>query len=330
MAKPSYNPYKQALTLLQDKLNLDNIPMITDKKVPKLESIRETVIGFDSDILKEWLTGFQKSQFKKHRTIPQMSAYEVLQCSRQSWYNRNNYDYDESRLGKYPFSSIKAVMGGIIEQLILSMYNQIDGAMKFRNSVELRWECQKELGTMYPLAMLVDGISYDESVILDVKFTDQADPFHFEQVKLYAMAWEKKHNKQCIKYLEVVYLNSLMNAITIRRIDVTDEMRLVQYPKLISRIQEYDKHLREKTLPNGEEHACNFCVYENICKTTGKEQVGQREYEEYTINIKTRDMLVPEPFTYRKKIVSDEIKGTKIKPENHAQPKPVNKIKILL
>lgn len=318
MAKPeSYNPFKIALSLLQEKLDLANIPMVTDKKDNSLISSLEE--GFDCDKLKAWLVQYQKNDFKPQRTKEQMSAYEVLQCLRQSYYNRLGAMYDDTRLGQYPFSTIKATMGGIIEQLVLSMYNQIKGGSKWRNSVRINWETNKELGTLYPMNMLIDGITFDEDIICDIKFTDQADDFHCKQIKLYALAWEHMYNRK-VRFGEVIYINSTMNVITKKRFQIDGEVRDVEFPALINRIKYYDSCLRNKTLPDTEPHNCNFCVYEKLCATSSKG--GQVESSNSLGN------KLPETTINLVIDKSTEKKGTEIKMSNH--PVPDKNIKILL
>lgn len=321
MAKEAtYNPYKQALNMLQEKLDLDKIPLVKSFKDNKLISLIEE--GFDSDRLKKWLTNFQRNGFKPHRTIKQMSGYEILQCPRQSYYNRVNALYDQSKVAQYPFSTIKATMGNIIEQLVLSMYNQTEGT-KFRNGVNIHWKTNEEFGTLYPIAGVIDGLSYDEDIILDVKFTDQYDDFHMQQVKLYALAWEHINKKECIRFCEVVYVNSLMNSITKKRISIDDEIRKQEFPIIIDRIKSYDSHLRNNTLPNAEPHNCNFCVYESICKTNSKGgQVDLISSSDTKLPNQPTTMVIDKPTEPKVN------KGTEIKMDNH--PKPDKNIKILL
>jgi len=310
MAKEqTYNPYKHALTLLQEQLDLSKIPMVTAQKQPGLINLPD--IGFDVDSLKKWLTNFQRNGFKPKRTIKQFNGYEIFQCMRQSYYMRMGAPYDMSKIAQYPFSTIKATMGTIIEQLLLSMHNQAEGT-KFRNGIHLHWKTNEEFGTLFPIAMVVDGISYDETVMLDVKFTDQYDDMHLKQVKLYILAWKHVY-KKLVKFAEVVYVNGAMNAITKRRFEINDEVQNIEFPATIERIKTYDKCLRNMTLPTAEPHNCNFCAYEKACqenlnKFDSDDPMGSKN----------------EPV----KIISDKKDSSQIKIENH--PVPDANIKILI
>ena len=263
MPTQKYNPYSIALSLLTETLTKDNIPLVSNNINPTLSnSIPEE--GFDSDKLKEWLVNYQRNNTKTKRTYRQYNAYEVLSCPRQMYYLRQGAPYDGNRIAQYPYSTIKASMGEVVEKLLLSMYNQCDGT-KWRNGIRLNWN-PVSYNLQYPFNIVIDGLSYNEDVILDCKFTDTPDDFHINQVKLYALAYEEMMKKECIKFIEVIYLNSSMNTITRRREAITDETRKNEFPNIINRIQRYDYCLRNHVLPDPEKHNCNFCLYESICK----------------------------------------------------------------
>lgn len=289
---PKYNPYAVALSLLTETLSNENIPLVTSTKNANL-SPSKPIEGFDSDVLKTWLVNYQKENFKSKRSLKQYNAYEVLSCPRQMYYLRQGAPYDINKSGgQYPFSTIKACLGEVVEKLLLSIYNQTEGT-KWRNGIHMTWETDKELGLMYPMKMVIDGMSYDEDIILDCKFTDTMDDFHINQVKLYAMAWESINKKQCVKYVEVIYLNSSINNVNRRRIAIDDEVRNIEFPNMIKRIQLYDYNLKNHILPEPEKHNCNFCVYSKLCKKN----------ENYVNCDGSQDETIPE-----KKNVETEIK----------------------
>lgn len=259
-----YNPYSVALSLLNETLDAKNIPIVSNIRSANL-SESKPIEGFDADVLKSWLVDYQRNSFKTKRTQANYNAYEVLSCPRQMYYLRQGAPYDSSKIAQYPYSTIKACLGEVVEKLLLSMFNQTSGT-KWRNGIRMNWDTVTEYGLQYPFNMVIDGISYDEDIILDCKFTDQMDDFHVNQVKLYALAWENIYKKQCVKYVEVIYLNSSINNVTRRRIPIDEEVRKNEFPKIIDRIKTYDYNLRNNILPLPEKHNCNFCVYQPLCK----------------------------------------------------------------
>lgn len=263
MANQKYNPYSVALSLLTETLESKNIPLVNNSINTNL-SPSKPIEGFDSDVLKQWLVNYQRENTKTKRTYKQYNAYEVLSCPRQMYYLRQGAPYDGNKIAQYPYSTIKASMGEVVEKLLLSMYNQCSST-KWRNGVRLNWN-PVQFGLQYPFNMVIDGISYNEDIILDCKFTDTPDDFHINQVKLYALAWEEMYHKECIKYVEVIYLNSAINSVTRRREAITEETRKNEFPKIIDRIRLYDYNLRNHILPEPEKHNCNFCLYQEICK----------------------------------------------------------------
>lgn len=294
MASSKFNPYAVALSLLTETLESENIPLVDNKKQPEYTSIPEE--GFNCDKLKTWLTDYQRSNTKTKRTLKNYNAYEVLQCPRQSYYLRQGAPFDGKHIAKYPYSTIKASMGEVVEKLLLSIYNQVNGT-KWRNGVRLNWN-PVSYGLQYPFNMVIDGISYDEDIILDCKFTDTPDDFHINQVKLYAMAWEEMYHKNSMRYVEVIYLNSSMNSINVRREAITDETRQIHFENTKKRIQLYDYNLKNNILPEPEKHNCNFCLYQSICKKN----------ENYIDCQKVTDIQKPS-----KELTETELKLTNIK-----------------
>ena len=268
-----YNPYEQALCLLTEQLDLNKIKLITDKKDAESFSVPEE--GFNVDILKAWLKKTEVDSFRPQRTIKQYCGYEILQCLRKSYYLRQGAEADISKIGQYPFSKIKAVMGNIVERLLLSMYNECVST-KYINDVKIKWNTDKELGLLFPFVGAIDGLSYDKETMLDVKFTNQYDEFHIRQVKLYMLAYQRmKKRKNLFKFGEVVYINSDMNAITTKRFTVDDYVKYTEWPLIEERMKYYDNCIRENIIPNAEKGGCNFCVYENLCKANDNTVVRQ-------------------------------------------------------
>jgi len=273
-----YNPYEQALCMLTEQLDLNKIKLITDKKDPDDFSIPEK--GFDVDILKAWLKKTEVESFRPQRSIKQYCGYEILQCLRKSYYLRQGAEADMSKIGQYPFSKIKAVMGNIVERLLLSMYNECVST-KYINDVKIKWNTDKELGLLYPFVGAIDGLSYDKETMLDVKFTNQYDDFHIRQVKLYMLAYQRmKKRKNLFQFGEVVYINSEMNAITTRRFDVNDNVKYKEWPLIEDRMKYYDNCLRENIIPTPEKGSCNFCVYEKLCKANDNTIIRQMVSDE--------------------------------------------------
>lgn len=313
-----YNPYKIALTLLQKKLKEEDIPLISKKIDEKLISIPEE--GFDVNKLKTFLHDYQKKGIVKQRTTKSYNAYEIIQCLRKSYYLRMGAPVNPATSGIYPFSTIKATVGGIVEKLILSFYNQAEGT-KFRNDVDLKWDMDKEWGTLYPFYGVIDALSYDNTVLGDVKFTNVMDPLHLEQVLLYMCIFEAKEKAQTFKQAEIIYVNSDMNAITTKKYVIDDDMRKTKFLAIKDRILYYDHCLKEKALPQEEKKKCDFCPYELIC--------GQTNFStEVELNGKPNIQL-PNSETQPKGDSLKENKGTELKIGNHTK-KPDSNIKILL
>ena len=331
----TYNPYKISLALLTNELkDTYDIPLITPDKIPNIKSKLDE--GFDTDVLKDWLRDFQKKSHQPKREKPQYSGYEILQCLRQSYFLRQGEAIDKSVIGKYPFSSIKASMGNIVEQLLLSMYNQANGT-KYQNDVWVKWPTDKLYGTQFPVLGKIDGLSYDADTILDVKFTDREDVMHQNQVKLYIQAWEDITGKKTFKYGEVIYINSQMNSITKTRFEINDEVREVEFPAMVKRIKYYSDCLVNNVIPEADHKGCTFCPYKQPCIQANMQasdsQDNQRDNN--IPNINTNDVTVSYQRGKDKPIESknpkkskEDINGPEIKFKQH--PKPDNNIKILL
>jgi len=313
-----YNPYKIALTLLQKKLKEEDIPLVSKKIDDKLVSIPED--GFDVSKLKSFLTDYQRKGLVKQRTTKQYNAYELIQCLRKSYYLRIGAPINASGTGIYPFSTIKATVGGIVEKLILSFYNQVEG-VKFRNDVELKWEMDKEWGTLFPFSGVIDALSYDNTILADVKFTNLMDPLHLEQVLIYICILEAKEKANTFKHAEIIYVNSDMNAITTKKYVVDDELRKTKFVAIKDRILYYDHCLKENVLPKEEKTKCDFCPYELIC--------GQTNFSTEAQLPDNSDIQLPKGDKQPKGDSLKENKGTEIKVGNHVK-KPDSNIKILL
>jgi hypothetical protein len=313
----SYDPYKKALSLLQDKLVLEDIDIVKENKDEKLISLFGE--GFNVERLKDYLIKFQLNKFKVKRTSKNYSGYEVLQCLRKSYYNRQGIIPDKGNVAQYPYSIIKAVMGCVVEELLFSMYNQCEGT-KYRNGVELKLDIDKKWGTLFPFYGVADGITYDHEIISDVKFSDNMDPFHKEQLYLYASIYEAIRGEKCIKKLENIYINSNLNSVSVMTYEYNDDIRETKERYFKERIMYLDNCLRNKTLPGPEKDKCNFCPYLNTCEGRSKpEQVDSKE----SLGIqdtKNKDNMLEEGYQETKK-------GTQLKIDNH--PKETD-IKILL
>ena len=314
----TYNPYKIALSLLQSKLKENDIPIITNKQDPNLISVPEE--GFEVDKLKGYLFNYQRQNHSSHRTTKSYSTYELIQCLRKSFYLRNNAPVNVTHIGLYPLSSLKAIMGHVVEKMILSMYNQTSGT-KFRNDVKLKWDMDKELGVLYPFSGVIDAISYDEDIISDVKFTDSPSQEHLEQVITYGYVWEKLYKKQCVKSVEVIYVNSMLNGITTKKYIIDDDIRKSKFIEIEDRIKYYDNCLRSKVLPEAEKTKCDFCPYDGICGTTNF-ITGNVIKDNDDIQISNSDNKLDSGDLKEKK-------GVQIKMENHHR-KPSTNIKILI
>ncbi len=313
-----YNPYKIALTLLQKKLKEEDVPLITKKIEEGLVSIPEE--GFDVNKLRQVLFNHQRKGIVKQRTSKNYNAYEIIQCLRKSYYLRMGAPCNVTTAGIYPFSSIKSTIGGIVEKLILSFYNQGNGT-KFRNDVELRWPMDKEWGTLYPFWGVIDALSYDDTVLADVKFTNSTDPLHLEQVLLYILIMEAKEKKNTFKSAEIIYINSDMNAITTKKYVVDDELRSTKFVQIKDRILYYDHCLKNKVLPKEEKNKCSFCPYDLIC--------GETNFTTEADSTDGVNIQLPKEEIQSKGDSLKENKGTELKLGNHPKA-PDTKIKILL
>jgi hypothetical protein len=313
----SYDPYKKALSLLQDKLVLEDIPLINDKQDKKMISLFGE--GFNIEKFKNYLTSLQKDKFKVKRTSKNYSGYEILQCLRKSYYNRQGVEPDEGNIAQYPYSIIKAITGCVVEPLLLSLYNQCQGT-KYRNGVELKFDIDKTWGTLYPFYGVADGITYDHEIISDVKFCDNVDTFHKEQLYLYAFIYESIRQEKCIKRLENIYINSNLNTVTVLVYDYDEGIRASKADYFKERILHLDKSLKEKSIPNPEKDKCDFCPYFKTCNGNSKPAQVDSNGSLGIQDTKNKDNMLKEGYEENKK-------GTQLKIENH--PKEPN-LKILL
>ena len=331
----TYNPYKISLALLTNELKETyGIPMVSPKKISEFKSKIDE--GFNTDILKDWLRDFQKKQYKPKRIKPQYSGYEILQCLRQSYFLRQGLEIDPANIGKYPFSPIKASMGNIVEQLVLSMYNQTNGT-KYRNDVWVKWPTDKLYKTQFPFSGKIDGLAYNDESLLDIKFMDKEDEMHKNQVKLYIQAWEDITGKKTFKFGEVIYINSQMNSITKVRFDIDDHVRNVEFPAMIKRIKYYSDCLVNKVIPEAEHKGCTFCHYKHHCiKANMSVSTNRKDSVDNNIpDVKSSDVTISYQRGKTVPIINEngkkskeEINGSEIKFKQH--PVPDNNIKILL
>lgn len=311
-----FNPYKIALNLLDKELKSMEISPVS--KVSDSKKISLPGEGFNVDKLKNFLCDYQKKGFKKQRTIDQFSAYEIFQCLRKSYYLRQGVEPDPGSIIQYPFATIKASMGNVVEKFLLSIYNEIPNGTKFRNDVDLIWDTRKALGTKISrFSGKIDGLAYDDSVILDAKFTNDESQSHLDQLFIYGMILEELRGKECVQAIEVLYLNSDMNSVTIKRFNIDREAREKEFLYFKRRIKLYDDMLTNKHIPPAESHKCSFCPYKITCENAGSSTANDLSNKD--------NIQIP---NNKNKLNSDSLKGTKMNLSKHVQSD--TEIKILI